>query len=265
MRLKTLLFSAAMLLLLPATMVLGQHAHSDVIFGYEPDTSNPTGIEIEAAVETGEGFGLFEVEFDEPVTGDFNTDDPGFNTEVGELEFNSGDKLWLCAVDARSHSTHGVGYVNYFNPATGGLDVTSGSDLVISDDDLAMPPERQNSQDQTLSGTSFTGSALQFIDTADGSGHIHRHLFFDLVEDAGGNAEVGAYGVMFQIHSDRNTGGGPDGTMDVVSDPFWIVFNHGMDDEDFENALSAFGVPEPGSLTFLLLGGIGLLSRRRRA
>ena len=240
-------------------MVIAQH--SDVVLGYD-DPANPTGFVIEQDCETDEGHQLFESEFEE-LGGDFTSDEPGFITEPGELQLGAGDKLYLRALDARNHSSYGVGFVNFFNPNTGNLDVTGG-DVLISDDIAGLSnPERNSSTDLTLSGTSSSGSALQFIDMADSNGFLHQHVFLDLLNDA--SAPNGAYGILFQLESDTNA----DGTTDIFSDEFWIVWNHGLDEETFESSLSTFGkfsaVPEPGALSFMLMVGCAGILRRRRA
>ena len=110
-----------------------------------------------------------------------------------------------------------------------------------------------------LNGASATGTPEQFLDTADAAGDVHGHVDFDLLNDA--TAPAGIYGVMLQVHADQ----GGDGSLDIVSDPFWFLFNHQLSEDDFEEGIAAFGaVPEPGSLTLLLGGALCVLGRRRR-
>ena len=56
--------------------------------------------------------------------------------------------------------------------------------------------------------------------------------------------------------------------MDLDSDPFWIIWNHGMSDDDFDDlALAKFGVsavPEPTSFCVFAMGTAALVLRRRK-
>ncbi|MEL7497316.1 MAG: PEP-CTERM sorting domain-containing protein [Planctomycetota bacterium] len=253
MKLK-LLFSA--ILMLPAASLFAQH--SDVELGYD-DTANPTGFVIEQDNVTSDGLQIFEAEFEalDPFnTSDLSSDEPGFATNAAEgLLMNSGDQLWLTALDGSVHSSFGVGYVNYYNPTSGNLEAAGR--LAVLDNSAGTP-------DLVLNGASVeSGPVTQFLDTADSAGDIHDHFVLDLLDDS--TAPIGAYGVLFQLQADFDT---PDGTMDVSSDPFWIVWNHGLSEADFEdNALPTFGftaVPEPGSAGLLMLiGGVWALRRRR--
>lgn len=254
---KFLMTLSAVLLILPTSV--SQAQHSDIELGYD-NLSSPTAFVIEQDNRTRDGFQIFESEFEalDPFNpNDFSSDEPGFTTSLAEgLSVNSGDQIWLSAVNASLHSTFGTGFVNYFDPATGTLD-SSGR--------VALLDNSAGTNDLVLNGASIeSGSLFQFIDAANSSGEIHDHVVLDLLDDS--SAPLGAYGVMFQLHSDFDS---PDGTMDLSSDPFWIVWNHGMIEEDFDSrALTAFGVtavPEPGSAALILLLGCATTMRRRRS
>lgn len=233
--------------------------HSDIEFGYD-DHTNPTAIEIEQPNLSSEGIMFFESIFEQASAVDpWETDEPGFETidEMGELfRFNPGDDIWVCVLDASVESTLGVGYVNYFNPGTGMLEasgeITVGEDLTGATDDLV------------LNGASITsGDNPQLLGIGDtvasgDPGGIHEHLGFELTGDT-----VGAYGLLLQVKADF-----ADGSGSLSSDPFWVIINRGMDEEDFEGAaLGAFGiteaVPEPTSAV-VLTGVFGALFVRRR-
>jgi len=232
--------------------------HSDVEFGYD-SLSSPSSFVIEANDVTTEGFILFESEMEEldPFSpGDFSSDEPGFATNDAEgLLVNQDDQIWLNALDASAHSSFGVGYVNYYNPITDSLEATGR--LGIYDNSGFTP-------DLFLDGASIeSGVNPQFIGLGDIDGDVHDHLVVDLLDDS--TAPLGAYGILFQMQSDFSIA---DGTMDLSSDPFWIVWNHGMSEADFDSqALSSFGissVPEPSSACILGFGLVSLVMRRRR-
>lgn len=241
--------------LLPA-MAVAQHSHSDIELGYD-NLLSPSRIEMEAGEITVEGIRLYEgafVELDPFNPGDFGADDPGFATNAFEgLLMNANDRLWLQALNASSFSSFGVGYVNYYNPGTGMLEAAHR--IAILDNTGATANLFLNG------GFIESGANPQFIQTADGDGDIHDHVIFDLLDD--GTAPLGAYGILFRLQADFSPG---NGTMDVNSDPFWIVLNRGMSEEDFETlALPAFGlfaIPEPGA--GVLLAGLALAATVRR-
>ena len=232
--------------------------HSDVEFGYD-STSSPTAFIIEQDETTLDGIQFFESEFETPDPFDptnFFTDDPGFATNDAEgLLVNQGDQAWLKFLDASVHSAFGVGYVNYYNPTTDTLQALHRVSVLDNSGGTA---------DLVLSGGIIeSGDNPQFLGTGDSGGDIHDHVTFDLLDDA--TAPFGAYGLLVQMQSDFNP---VDGIFDLDSDPFWIIINHGMDEEDFESkALRAYGViPEPSSLGLLaLIGGAFLYRRRARS
>ena len=231
--------------------------HSDVEFGYD-NLAAPSIIDIEVGEVTSENIALFESGFEEldPGTpGDFSSDEPGFATNAAEgLLVNAGDQIFLNAVDASAHSSFGVGFVNYYNPATNKLEASGRLSVIGNPFGGAAP--------LVLDGASVeSGLTNQFLGLGDALGDVHDHVVIDLLDD--GTAPLGAYGIMFELQADFATG---DGTPDAFSDKFWIVWNHGMSEEHFENrAIPQFsGVPEPATATFLVMGAVGFLARRRR-
>lgn len=231
--------------------------HADIEIGYD-DLVTPSALIIEEFETTSDGALFFESEFeplDDLVPGDLGSTEPGFENAAGEgLFVNEGDQIWIRALDAATNSTFGAGFVNYYNPGTGMIEA-AGEITIIDNSDMG-------TTDLVLNGASITsGDNPQFLDTAGDLNDIHDHVTFDLINDG---APTGAYGILFQLQADL----GGDGSLDLTSERFWIVFNHGMTEEDFENfAAPAFGVvavPEPGTASLLLLGAAGLGLRRRR-
>jgi len=252
------MFSAAAWLVLASPLVA---QHSDIEFGYD-DTVNPTSFIIENDETTIDGFQFWESEMEEldPFNpGDFSADEPGFATNAAEgLLVNPSDQIFVDSVDASLHSTFGKGFVNFYDPGTGTLD---------SIGRIGIEDNSGSTVDLILNGGNIeSGDNPQFLGLGDSGGDIHDHLVFDLLDD--GTAPLGAYGVMLRLQSDFATA---DGNMDLSSDPFWVIFNHGMSEADFDSqALPAFGVstiPEPTAtaLLGLLCGSLVLKRKRRRA
>lgn len=220
--------------------MMGQH-DGDVELGYD-NVASPSAIVITPTESTCDGHQFFESDFREldPFNpGDFSSNQPGFTANPGiGLRVNSGDQIWIEAVDARLHSSFGVGFVNFFDPSTGQLEA-SGRVAVI-DNSSGTP-------DLVLNGDEIqSGPELQFVDVGNGSGDVHDHVVIDLLDDS--SALAGAYGVMFQLKSDFSPS---DGETDVESEPFWIIWNYDMLPNDFESALAAFG--GPGAVTAVTL------------
>ena len=251
----------------------------DIEFGFD-DFTNPTEIEVEFDQLTTEGLGFTDGAFEELFGNDLETENPGFITPAteggGETgRFNPGDQVNILFLDAAASSDTnlGQGFVTFFNPATGALEA-SPTDITI---------ESQLDGSSTLSGTSITGSNSLLISEASdgflvsnaadpdenltlGLGEIHNHLNFDL-DDA--TAQVGAFGLLLQFEADI---AGPDGNVDGIaeftSDPFFLIFNNGLSEEEFGTALVAFGapeaIPEPAAGLVLTAVAGAIMTRRRR-
>ncbi len=207
----------------------------DIEFGYD-NANSPTVIMVDPtgfSTITGDGISLADSRFRErdPFNpGEFSADQPGFATNTGQgLIVNSGNGIMINALDASVDSAFGVGYVNFYNPATDTLEATGR--LAFRDNTAGTP-------DLVLNGSAIeSGVTPQFIELADSGGEVHDHIVWDLLDD--NTAPFGAYGILVQLQSDFTF----DGTIEVSSDPFWVVFNHGMSSADFQNlALPSFGV-----------------------
>ena len=262
---KTHFFAFALLATFVATNVFAQEEeHSDVEFGYN-DVSNPTELEVEAGEATATGVPIFEGEF-EPFNGpsDLSAEDPGFATSPDEnLLINSGDQIFLNVLDASSDPLFGgLGYVTHYNFASKQLEASGR--ITVQGNSPTFP-------DVVLDGASFEpgGSLTQFVaagetDSATGElAEFDRHIVFDIDDST---AQPGAYGILAQLQS--NFDGTSVDQFELTSEPFWIILNNGLAEEDFENfAVAAFetaAIPEPGTFGLLAAGMSGVLLRRRR-
>ena len=211
--------------------------HNDVEFGYD-DVANPSEFilaPLDFDIFTQDGILLVKtnMEIRDPfMPNDFSGDQPGFATNRGltpPLQVNPGDFIMINVLDATAHSAFGVGFVNFYNPTTDSLEASGR--LALEDNTLSTP-------DLVMNGTSIeSGVTPQFIGVANSSGDVHDHVVFDLLDDS--TAPMGAYGVLVQLQSDFAP---IDGNMDLSSDPFWVVFNHGLTTSEFDQALEKFGV-----------------------
>ncbi len=237
--------------------VMGQgHDHSDIEFGYN-SLAAPTAIEIEGSAFTVDGFAYWESDVD--VFGaELFAENPGYTTNPDEgLLVGQGDRIFVSVLNANMHSVYGVGYINYYNPATNQLEAYETHQISVGHND----PNPGNWTDLVFNGINIvSGDNPLFLGTGSNTGEMHDHLIFNFFEDA----PIGAYGVLFQLEAyfAANASNQPN----LVSDAYWVIWNHGMSHEDFESlALPAFGaIPEPGSALLLGLGSLGWLIRRRR-
>jgi hypothetical protein len=230
----------------PSSNLLAQH--NDVEFGYD-NLNNPSNFLLSPLSfnsTTSDGIIIVRSsmrELDPFNAGEFSADQPGFATDNAEgLAVNPGDCILISALNASEHSAFGVGYVNFYNPATNSLEAAGR---------IAFIDNRSGTPDLVLNGDTIeSGVDPQFIERANNSGVVHDHITWDLLDDA--TAPVGAYGILVQLQSDYEF----DGTVELSSDPFWLVFNYGMSEDDFEElALASFGVGEAAPV---LLGDVNL-------
>jgi len=186
-------------------------------------------------------------DFGENAFDPYTIGDPGFNTR-GASSFQGGSTLHLSGlpVDGRFLSYwDGDGAVSFG-------DTPAGVTL-----DVAFSP--------TLKATFSTGALVYApgtassvpIGTFSGTGSLHTHvessIFFDGLQ-AENTVPVGAYLLSFELLN-------PGGTA-TTSDPLFIVYNNGLDEEVHGAAIAA--VPEPATIGLLgLLAPLAL--RRRRA
>jgi len=235
-------FSLLMLAVLWAAPVRAQH--SDVEFGYSGGQ-----IEIENTGPEGRVF-----EGDIPTSGLFmnTTDDPGFGSEISE------------GLGINPNNIIGYNVLQNLFFWNGTAEQTPTASLTIEN---AVGPDTVVNATSGFQGVSFA-SLLNLIGQADTAGDFHSHVDFTLSS----GAPLGAYGLLWSLASDD-----PSGIAD--SDPFGILFNYGLDEEEFEAGVEYFvetrglqanttPIPEPSSWLVFAITGVGLLagrSLRRRA
>ena len=266
--------------------------HSDIEFGFAPD-SEELEFEIENDIVNDDGFQVFEGSLGLSLGNQSTTDNPGFITPVDEgLTVNQGDNIFVRVLNAGEtdgNSRNSGGFVNFYDPnnpdagiqSDGGTITVIGNDPNDPDGDIAavfdgdVPVSLIESLflAQGSDGTFISDLPPSLLGDEEGDeqnielgvGEIHNHLNFTFAADAGAPSEF-AVGLLLQFEADLASVAG-DG-IDVVSDPFFVVFNNGLSEEVFETqALPAFGVnavPEPTSGILLAAVGSAILTRRRR-
>ena len=237
------MFRPLVLSLVAGLALLSQPAmaqHSDVEFEYDNGQIVVYGGEPSSL----DASRLFEGECPTSGLSQNFSSDPGFASEVAEgLGVNPGDDIFLNFV---------------LSPSLGGaLQYHDGSGFAATTANTLVEGNAPGATDLTITSGGFSGDNPVFLQTADSAGDIHSHVDFTL--SAG--AAQGAYGLLVELETSAP------GISN--SDPFWFVFNHGLDEITFEDVVvPAFqggaAIPEPAFPILLGIGSIGLGLRRRR-
>jgi hypothetical protein len=221
-------FSVSIVALVGSTATaLAQHA-GDVAFHYDAG--------VISIIPGDEGL-IFEGDF--PTTGLLArlASDPGFISELDQgLGINPSDIVSYNVLDN----------LYYWNPAT---------------QDFASPGAATITVDNPVGSDTIIGGATGVIapggilGQADGDGNFHEHVDYALSSDAA----LGAYGLLWELDTDEPGIGN--------SQAFFMVFNYGLELEEFETAVGAFAaIPEPSSFTLgaMALAALAIAGRRSR-
>ncbi len=178
---------------------------------------------------------VFEGDFGDVAGGLYKTDDPGYESEAGT--FAQGTQVWYKA----------LGRLSFWNGSHWGSAYVPAGVSVVIDGNLG--------ETTSWSAAGVTGDLSGLIGQAGATGNVHEHLDMSIL---GSNRAVpGAYTISLQLWSTS--------TALQASDPYHIVLNRGLSEDDFEAAVMA--VPEPSTYAMLLLGlaAVGYGAKRRRA
>jgi len=182
----------------------------------------------------GTGYGIFEADFGDLAGGPYKTDDPGYDSVEGT--FLDGDII----------NYQALGNLWFWDGATWSNSVSNGESVQLDG----------NFGETTIWTTAgVTGDAIGLIGQAGFDGKIHEHLDMRVKAPTGFLPTAGAYYVTLQLTSASYDS----------SNPYLMVFNNGLDETAYENAVHALAVPEADTYA-MLLAGLGLISlalRRR--
>jgi len=186
-----------------------------------------------AAVRAGNGFQIFEGDFGDVAGGPFKTDDPGYDSEAG---------TWASGAIVNYQI---LGVLEFWN---GSSWAPAGLERVTLEGNLG--------EASFIQGSGVSGDLTGLIGQSGSNGVIHEHLDMGVSRIGGGLPSVGAYLIQLQLTSVGLQS----------SQPYYIALNRGLSEIDFESAVQALAVPEPGTWA-LLAGGLLAVLRiaRRRA
>ena len=185
-----------------------------------------------AQTQFGTGYAIFESDFGDFANGPYKTDDPGYDSQVGT--FTSGAII----------NYQALGNLSFWNGTSWANSVANG-EILLLDGNLG--------EETTWTVSGVTGATSGLVGQAGTDGKIHEHLDMSIKAPTATLPTVGAYFVTLQLTS----------TNYASSDPYLIVFNNGLGEAAFENAIQALAVPEADTYA-MLLAGLGLMGFKLR-
>jgi hypothetical protein len=180
----------------------------------------------------------------------FNPTDPGVSQLAGVGNLPVGAPLYYSILSSLRY-WDGVGEPQFAAPPTGAyMTLLMGTTYRTLDADSGIQ----------------SGSLIQSVATG---GSIHRHFVSSLFGDEGVSNVPGdptyvppATGIYaFELELTLSNGG-----TQYTSNPFWVVLNNGLSEEQHDEAATALStVPEPATLSVVVCGAAALLIRRRKS
>jgi hypothetical protein len=186
---------------------------------------------------------VYGLEFGEDPFDPFNPFDPGVNQVEGTGNLPAGAPVRYNILSSLLY-WDGTGDVAFGSPGDSYIRLWMGSNDRILDADSGKQ----------------TGSLIESVHS---NGVVHKHFTTALFANGTSNnvrGEAGFVAPADGIYAFSMELTLTDGDTTYTSDPLWIVYNNGLDEELHEAAMAA--VPEPASLSLLVLGGAALLRRR---
>jgi hypothetical protein len=210
----------------PGGPLWAQH-DDDVLFSYE----NNRITFLNGGVSFLDANRFFEAEFGTTGILDRYAGDPGFESFPSFI--GSNDQITFNLLPSRFGT-----YLTAWDPVSNSILTNHAYGLTI------------DSASFSLDVTASSGGS-QLLGSAAANGYFHIHP--DVLLSA--NAPQGAYGLLMTLQT--NAAGIEN------SEPFWVIFNYGLDDPVFDRGIAAMiGVPEPG--TGLVWLGLVLAAGLRR-
>lgn len=204
------------------------------------------------------GNAIFEAEFGETTLLPHQTDDPGFATEH---DVSPGP---LAAGSVLNYRTLGT------------LSFWDGSSWSAADASTSVHVLGNLFEDSIYTGSGLLGDAVGVLGSAASDGTFHSHVDFcvenqglagcpdDGAEIAANSPAMGAYLIEMSIFGNDSTN---TSLLYSDSDPFFIAFNNGLSEVDFEagiDALATTAVPVPAAAWLFGSGLLGLVGVGRR-
>ncbi len=179
---------------------------------------------------------LFEADFGDLGGGLYKTDDPGFDVDEAKGGFTPGN--WL--------RFEGIGSLKYWGGSSWSSSLVNGEEIRI--------------EDALGNITVFDGAGVTnpvgVISDVDSNGDVHTHIDMSIWDNTGNlGGTVGAYWVSLKLFDTLPNDATP---VSEASDVINLIFNRGLDHEDYEAAVAAVPVPAAVYLFISALFGLQL-------